>query len=131
MIMETLVKTGLLIAGGAQLALCLMSFAIPRNLKWSERTANLVPFIRQMFYTYAVYILFAHFFFALTTLFLADELMAGTKIGNVLLAFMGAWWMGRIGCQFFYFDRTGIPDTQFNRVAEGILVVMFFGLVTV
>jgi len=129
--MEALLKIGLLVAGCAQLLLCFVSFAIPRSLKWTERTADLVPFIKQMFFTYAVYILFAHFFFALTTLFLADELMADSKVGNALLAFMGTWWTGRIFCQFFYFDRTGIPDTKFNKVAEGILVLMFFGLVTV
>ncbi len=131
MTLKELIHTGLLIAGGAQLTLCMASVAIPRNLRWVERTAGLVPFIRQMFYTYAVYVLGAHLFFALTTLMLADELMAGSGIGNMLLVFMGAWWTGRIYCQFFYFDRTGIPETRFNKVAEGILVVMFFALVTV
>ena len=62
-----------------------MSFAILRSLQWSERTANLVPLIRQMFFTYAVYILGAHLFFALVTLFLPDELMEGSLIGNFLL----------------------------------------------
>ena len=41
------------------------------------------------------------------------------------------WWVGRIFCQFFYFDRKGIPETPFNMFAEVILVVMFCGLVTV
>ena len=129
--MENLIKIGLLVAGTAQLILFLVSFFIPHNLRWKERTAGLVPLIRQMFFTYAVYILLAHLFFALVTLFLANELMQGGKIGNALLIFMGTWWTGRIFCQFFYFDREGIPETPFNKVAEGILVLMFFGLVTV
>ena len=129
--METLLKAGLYVAGVAQMILCIMSFAIPRSLKWRERTASLIPFIRQMFFTYAVYILYAHLFFALITLLMAPDLLEGARLGNALLAFMGAWWTGRIFCQFFYFDRTGIPQTFFNKVAEVILVVMFFGLVTV
>ncbi|MDB9741417.1 hypothetical protein OAB00_01040 [Akkermansiaceae bacterium] len=87
--------------------------------------------MRQIFFTYAVYILGTHLFFALMTFFLRDELMAGGALANVLLGFMGIWWTGRIVCQFFYFDREGIPETPFNKLAEALLVMMFFGLVTV
>ena len=129
--MDTLIKLGLQVAGAAQLALCVASLAIPRCLQWSERTKQLIPLMRQMFYTYAVYILASHFFFAGVSLFLAEELMEGDVIGNALLAFMGLWWTGRLVCQFFFFDRTGIPETPFNKLAETVLVCMFFGLVSV
>jgi len=76
--MEDLLKTGLMVAGGAQFLLCLGSVAIPRCLQWSERTAGLVPLIRQMFFTYAGYILVSHIFFAILSLFFAEELLAKT-----------------------------------------------------
>ncbi len=129
--MEQLLKLGLYIAGGAQFLLFIGSLAIPHCLKWSEHTAQLIPLMRQMFFTYAVYILGSHLFFAIITFFFADELMKGSPLGNTLLVFMGLWWSGRIVCQFFYFNRDDIPETPFNKVAETLLVTMFFGLVTV
>jgi hypothetical protein len=129
--MEALFKLGLQVAGISQLMLFFMSFAIPKALQWSERTASLLPFMRQMFFTYAVYILYSHLFFALISLFLVEELLSGSSTGLALLVFMALWWSGRIFCQFFYFDREGIPDSPFNRIAEGILVTMFFCLIIV
>lgn len=129
--MEPLLKLGLQVAGISQLCLTLGSLAIPRCLQWSERTANLIPLIRQMFFTYALYVFASHLFFGIITLSFADELLKGTPLANALLIFMGSWWVGRLVCQFFFFDRSGIPDSPFNKGAEFILVTMFFGLVTV
>ena len=129
--MDTLIKLGLQVAGISQLMLCVASVAIPRKLQWSERTADLVPLMRQLFYTYAVYVLGSHFFFAGVSLLLADELLAGGRLGIAMLGIMAFWWTVRIVCQFFFFDRTGIPDTRFNRIAEAILIVLFFCLTTV
>jgi len=129
--MDTLVKLGLQIAGVAQLLLFIGSFAIPRCLQWSERTASLIPLMRQLFMTYAIYILASHLFFASVSLFLADVLLEGDVLALCLLGFMGLWWTGRIICQFFYFDRSAIPQTPWNKLAETVLVLLFFCLVTV
>ena len=129
--MEPLLKLGLQIAGISQLLLTIGSFAIPRCLKWSERTAQLIPLMRQMFFTYAIYVLVSHLFFGIISLSFADELLKGTPLANALLIFMGAWWIGRLVCQFFFFDHDGIPESPFNKVAEVILVTMFIALVTV
>ncbi len=129
--METVIKLGLQVAGLAQLLLCVVSVAIPRCLQWNERTACLIPFIRQMFYTYALYVLGSHFFFAVISLCFAEELLTSGPLGSCMLGFMGVWWTVRIICQFFFFDREGIPNTPFNKVAEGLLVLMFFCLVAV
>ena len=128
--MEYFLKLGLQVAGISQLILCVGSLAIPRCLKWSERTAALIPLMRQMFFTYAVYILVSHLFFGIISFCLADDLLSGSAIGNALLLFMGSWWSGRLFCQFFYFDRNGIPETPFNKGAEVILVTLFIALVT-
>jgi len=129
--MEDLLKLGIQVAGVSQLLLCVVSFAIPKKLEWSKRTESLVPLIRQMFFTYAIYILASHFFFGLVCTLFAEELMSGGAIELSLLTFMALWWTGRIVCQFFFFDRTGIPHKPFNKIAEGILVLMFFCLVGV
>ena len=128
--MDHFLKLGLQIAGLSQLVLCIGSLAIPRCLQWSERTASLIPLMRQMFFTYAIYILASHLFFGVISFFLVDNLLSGTPLANALLLFMGAWWSGRLFCQFFYFDRNGIPETLFNKSAEVILVALFIALVT-
>lgn len=129
--MEPLLKLGIQVAGVSQLLLCVVSFAIPQKLKWSERTKDLVPLLRQMFYTYAIYILASHFFFGVISACFAESLLEGGVVELSLLVFMALWWTGRIICQFFFFDRTGIPETPFNKMAETILVLMFFCLVGV
>ena len=129
--MTELLKLGLLIAGCAQFALFLGSFAIPKKLNFKERTKDLEPLIRHLFYTYAIYILCSHLAFAIISFFLADDLLAGSHTGNALLTFMAVWWTGRLICQFFFFNRSGIPNTRFNKIAERLLVLMFFCLVTV
>ena len=129
--MEPLLKLGLQVAGVSQLLLTAGSFAIPRCLRFSERTASLIPLMRQMFFTYAIYVLVSHLFFGIITLALADELLKGTPLANALLIFMGAWWVGRLVCQFFFFDRSGIPESRFNKSAEVVLVTLFVALVVV
>ena len=129
--MDVLLKLGLQVAGLSQLALCIGSLLIPRCLQWSERTASLIPLMRQMFFTYAIYILGSHLFFGLVTFGFAEELLDGSKLANALLFFMGTWWFGRLICQFFYFDRSGIPESPFNKIAEVILVTLFVALFTV
>lgn len=128
---EVYLKWGLQIAGVSQFALCVGSLAIPHCLKWNERTASLIPLMKQMFYTYAVYIFGSHLFFAFVSFFLADDLLVGDGLSIALLFGMGTWWSGRIICQFFFFDREGIPANSFNKVAEFLLVLMFFCLVFV
>ncbi len=129
--MEQILLLGLKISGISQLLLCVGSLAIPRCLKWKERTATLIPLIREMFFTYAIYILVSHLFFGIVSFWLNHELLSGSSLANALLILMGAWWSGRIVCQFFFFDRSGIPETPFNKIAETILVTMFIALVTV
>ena len=49
----------LIIAGIGQVVLALGSVAIPRVLKWKEEVVKLRPLIRQLFWTYASFILMA------------------------------------------------------------------------
>jgi len=128
--MKEWLEIGLKVAGVAQLILVVMSFAIPKCLGMQKRVAVLDNFMRQMFWTYATYVLGSHLFFGIISLLYTEALLNG-GVGNAMLFFMGAWWTGRICCQFFFFDRTGIPKNRFNNLAEGVLVAMFFGLVVV
>lgn len=113
------------LAGLAQLVLVAGSVAIPRCLDWNGGLAGLMPLLRQMFWTYAVYISVIHLFFGVVSLFAAEELLGGGFIHMLLCVLMLVWWFARIMIQFLYFDKTGLPETRFNQLAEVALVMLF------
>jgi len=113
------------LAGLAQLVLVAGSVAIPKCLNWKGGLSGLMPLLRKMFWTYAVYISVMHVFFGVVSLFAAEELVSGGFITTALCVLMLIWWFARILIQFFYFDKTGIPETKFNQLAEVALVLLF------
>ncbi len=113
------------LAGVAQLVLVVGSVAIPKCLNWSGGLACLMPLLRQMFWTYAIYISMMHVFFGIVSLFAAGELVSGGFITTSMCVLMFVWWFARILIQFFYFDKTGLPVTRLNQCAEVALVLLF------
>lgn len=119
------------LAGIGQIVLVLASLAIPRCLQWKDGLAGLRPLLRQMFWTYAVYITGVHAFAGVVSLVAADELVAGGFVSGAVCLLMTLWWGARVGIQFFYFDRTDVPDTFWNKMAEVGLVSLFVYLTIV
>jgi len=119
------------LAGIGQLILVLASIAIPHCLGWREGLAGLKTLLRQMFWTYAIYITAAHTLFGIISLCATDELLAGTFLSTAICLFMALWWGGRILIQFFYFDITDLPKTKFNQLAKYGLTLLFAFLTTV
>jgi hypothetical protein len=113
------------LAGLAQLVLVAGSVAIPKCLDWKGGLAGLKTLLRQMFWTYAVYISVMHLFFGIVSLFAAEELLSGGMITTTLCVLMFVWWFARILIQFFYFDKSEVPETAFNKLAEVALVLLF------
>lgn len=113
------------LAGLAQLVLVAGSVAIPKCLDWKGGLAGLMPLLRQMFWTYAIYISVMHVFFGVVSLFATEELLGGGFITTSLCVLMLVWWFARILIQFFYFDKTDVPNTKFNQLAEVALVSLF------
>ena len=116
------------IAGIAQLVLVTGSFAIPRVLNWHNELAKIQPLIKQMFWTYAAYILVINLCFGLLSLFDYKELLNGSTLALLITGFIAVYWISRILIQFFYFDRTNFPAGKWNRLAEFLLVVLFIFL---
>ena len=127
MALETLVK----LAGMGQFCLVAGSVFIPKCLNWKDAIGNANKLTRQLFLTYACYILGMHLFFGLISAFAANELLNGGFLGTALCALMTAWWGLRIVLQFCCFDRTCIPKTKFNCLAEGFLVLLFISLTSI
>lgn len=123
--MKDLLHLGLLVAGVSQILLCLGSVAIPKILGWQEKLQVLSPLMRQLWWTYALYILASHFFFALLSLVAADWLLSETLPAAMVSGFVMIWWGIRLVLQFGGFDFEELPGNLFDRVAKGILSVLF------
>ena len=122
--------TLVLLAAIGQLVLIVASLAIPRVLGWRAETAKLRPLTRQVFWTYAAYIWATNLSFGLVSLHPA-WLLDGSPLAAGVTGFISAYWIGRVGIQFFYFDRSDAPSGPAVRLAEVGLVALFVYLAAV
>ncbi|MGJ8672603.1 hypothetical protein [Rubritalea sp.] len=125
--LENIIK----LAGAAQLALVAVSFFIPRVLNWDSDLSKLPRLLRQMFWTYAVYLLGSHLFFGLLSTFAASELTRGSVLACFLTGFMLIWWAARLVLQFFCFDMSEVQQSLFHKMAKWGLSALFICLTVV
>lgn len=128
--MKELLEIGLQIGGWSLIALCIGSFWIPKVLGWREKLAGLTPLMRELWWTYSIYVWSSHVFFAVLALGFGEWLMGGTGAAMAMCTFILLWWSVRVWLQFFGFDFDEIPDSAANRISKGLLTLLFIGLVT-
>jgi hypothetical protein len=129
--MENNVLTSLLLISGlGHIVLSVASLSIPKVLKWRQHLHNLEPLLRQMFWTYAAYILVINFSFGIISLIATDELLNGSMLAKSITFFISVYWLARIGIQFFYFDRSQAPKGFIYSIGE-VGLILLFGLFTV
>jgi hypothetical protein len=116
------------LAGLAQMALVIGSLAIPRILNWRSELAKVRPLIKQMFWTYAAYILVINLCFGLLSVFDYRDLVNGSRIATFITGFIATYWISRVLIQFLYFDRTDFPTGKWNKAGEILLVTLFIFL---
>lgn len=127
--MKELLETGLWIGGGSLTALTIASFWIPKALGWREKLAGLTPLMRELWWTYSIYVWSSHVFFAVLALGFGDWLMSQTAPATAMCTFMLLWWSVRLWLQFFGFDLREIANSPANRIAKHLLTLLFTGLV--
>ena len=127
--MKELIQIGLLVGGWSLVILCIGSFWIPKVLAWREKLAGLTPLMREMWWTYSIYVWSSHVFFAVLALGFGDWLMGGSAAATAMSVFMLLWWAVRLWLQFFGFDLGEIEGSVANRVAKHLLTLLFVGLV--
>jgi hypothetical protein len=123
--METLIQNLILLAGIGHLGLSLVSIAIPKMLNWKQELAHLQPLLRQMFWTYAGYILVINFCFGLVSIWGVAELLNHSFLAKSITLFIALYWLARVLIQFFYFDKTHAPKGWFFTLGEIGLVGLF------
>jgi hypothetical protein len=126
--MQINIQQAIFLAGAGQVVLSAGSLAIPGILDWRNQLNNVRSIIKQMFWTYAGYILGINLSFGLISVFLAQDLVAGSALAKAITGFIAIYWISRILIQFFYFDRNDFPKGSYYRVAEIALVALFFSL---
>lgn len=118
------IEVALLLAGLAQLGIASSSVFIPHLLGWREETARLRPLTRQVFWTYATYILGFHVAFGMLTLLAPQALLDGSTLARAVCAFIAVYWTVRLVLQFAVFDRSVAVRPLF-RFAEAAYVSAF------
>jgi hypothetical protein len=114
------------LAGIGQLALVAVSpILIPRILRWHDELAPLRPLTRQIFWTYAAYILCFNLAFGLISTFAPSLLIDPSPLAVLVSAFIAVYWIVRIFVQFFYYDRSAAPPGLIYAVGEWLLVGLF------
>jgi hypothetical protein len=126
--MQNSIQQSLYFAGLAQIILAIGSLAIPPILNWRFELAKVQPLIKQMFWTYAGYILVINLCFGLLSVFDFKELTNGSTLAMLVTGFIALYWISRILVQFLYFDRASFPVGRWNMVAEIVLVTLFIFL---
>ena len=123
--------TLLQLAGIVQILLTLLSLLIPKILNWRAELVQVRPLIKQMFWTYAGYILMINLCFGLLSFSAANDLVNGSKLALCINGFITIYWISRVLIQFFYFDRTSFPTGNWYKLGEALLVLLFVFLSSV
>jgi hypothetical protein len=120
-----LLSTLLILCGIGHLALCAASLIIPKVLNWKKELEHLQPLLRQMFWTYAGYILVINFCFGIISIVGPDELLDHSFLAKCVTLFIGIYWLARVFIQFLYFDKTHAPKGLIFTLGEIGLVSLF------
>ncbi|MGD1842853.1 MAG: hypothetical protein ACFB0B_18445 [Thermonemataceae bacterium] len=111
--------------GLAHIVLGLGSLAIPKLLDWSNAFKHTPLLIKQIFWTYAGYILFINLFFGVVSLLLTEEMLSGTGLAVALTLLISIYWIARLIIQFVYFDKSDLPEAFIYKFGEWALVILF------
>jgi hypothetical protein len=120
-----LIEMAITWCGIGHFALCLGSLCVPRVLQWQKHLKDLQPLLRQMFWTYAAYILVINLSFGLLSVYGTTELLNRSYLAKCVTFFIGIYWLARIAIQFLYFDRSEAPKGLKYSVGEIALIGMF------
>ena len=122
---EALIQKLIFWSGIGHFALCIGSLFIPKAMEWQKHLKNLQLLLRQMFWTYAAYILMINFCFGIISVFGSYELLDHSFLAKSVTLIIGIYWLTRIGIQFFYFDKSEAPKGLLYTLGEIILIGLF------
>jgi hypothetical protein len=129
--MEDILSKLVIASGAVQFAVVAGSLAVPYLLNWRGELVKVQTLIKQIFWTYAGYILCTNLFFAIVSVFATEGLLDGSRLATALNVFIALYWAARLVIQFVYFDKKGLPVGGIYRIGEWMLVICFIFLTAV
>jgi hypothetical protein len=121
----------ILLAGMGQLGLAAGSLAIPSILGWKRELEKVGTLVRQIFWTYAGYILTTNIAFGLISVAAPSALLQRSILSASVTGFIALYWLSRILIQFLYFKRSDFPSGRLYQTGEIALVSLFIFLTLV
>src|SRR4051812_31405328 len=97
-------KLALFLCGIGHIVLSIVSIIIPKALQWKKELNKLPVLLKQLFWTYAAYILVINFSFGIVSIYGTNELMNHSFLAKSITLFISIYWGARVLVQFFYFD---------------------------
>jgi hypothetical protein len=121
-------RTLLVVAGVGQIVLALASLGVPRVLGWRAELMLITPLTRQVFWTYAAYVLGVHLAFGVLSSLAPDLLLDGSALARTVCAFICLWWAARLFVAVLGRERGDVPQKPVVRAAHVVLQVAFLAL---
>ncbi|MBC7487056.1 MAG: hypothetical protein H7282_09935 [Cytophagaceae bacterium] len=118
-------KLALLLCGIGHIVLSIASMIIPKALQWKKELNKLPVLLKQLFWTYAAYILVINFSFGIISIYGTEELMNHSFLAKSITLFISIYWAARVLIQFFYFDTTNAPKGFLYKAGEVMLILLF------
>lgn len=128
--MKETLKLLITATGVGHILLSVGSLIVPKSLEWNKHLEKLPALLRQLFWTYAGYILAFHLSFATVSILGAEDLLDKSFLAKCITVFISVYWLVRLSIQFFAFDKSEAPKGLFYTLGE-IALVSFFIIFTI
>ncbi len=121
MILPTFIR----IAGICHFGILLASALTPKVLNWRTELLKLNALSRHLVWTHGAFIVLVILGFGIISVGLPMEMCGGTPLARGISAFIGFFWLARLGIQFFLFDARPYLTTRFLTFGYHGLTVVF------
>lgn len=112
-------------AGAGHFVVMIASFQVPCRLGWKEDLAKLTPFNRKLMWVHGAFAVYTIISFGLLTVLLHDEIVHGQRAAVALAAFIGIYWLLRVGVDFAYYRHEDWPKGRAFVVGHLLLTMLF------
>jgi hypothetical protein len=118
--------TLLTLSGIGHIAISVGSIAVPKLLDWKKHVDAGPPLFRQVYWTYSAYIKLVNIAFGVVSIIATHELIGPSLLAKCINLFIIIYWVGRMGLEFFYFDRSSLTGVaKFADRALNVLITLF------
>jgi hypothetical protein len=115
------------IAGALHLCILAASALLPSVLQWRTELRKVSDLSRHVIWVHGVFITFVIIAFGLVSLLLTRELTTGDPLARAVCGFIAAFWLVRLGIQFFLFDaRPYITKLHLKLGYHGLTLVFSY-----